>query len=60
MHLWHFKYQFRGAICVSRNLMAITKDMPIILLAGRFQRARRFEAMRLPIFNRPAARSWAD
>jgi hypothetical protein len=40
--------------------MSIAKDIPIMLVAGHFQRAHRFEATPLPIFNRLAARSWGD
>ena len=60
MRMWLFLYHFRGAICVSRNLMAILKGIPTIMIAGRFNRAPRFEALPLLSFNRLAARSWGD
>jgi hypothetical protein len=40
--------------------MANAKDIPIIPVAGRFERARRVEALPLMIPKRVAARSWDD
>jgi hypothetical protein len=40
--------------------MAITKDITIIMAAGRFHRAPRFEALPFLSCNRLAAKSWGD
>jgi hypothetical protein len=57
MKLRHLLYQFRGATCVSRNLVAIAKDILIMLAARRCHHAHAFEALTCLILNRLAVRS---